>query len=99
MEGGRKGGEEMDQIAFYRALKAHCSQAKAECETCCLRLYCYTPPCERTDSMMEKVISFLDLEQNHTEGHERSGHYNCVHQLPCPCTLDMTTALGFSDRP
>ena len=88
----------MEQVDFYRAIKDHCSRENADCEKCCLRLYCYTPPCEVTDSMMEKVISFLDLEQTRMEPQDHSGHYNCVHQMQCPCELYMNGALGFSDR-
>lgn len=88
----------MKQIEFYRAIKQHCIQKKADCVKCCLRLYCYTPPCERTDSMMEKVIDFLDIPNSHTDYHNHSDHYICVHQPPCPCDLDMNNAIGGGPR-
>ena len=88
----------MKQIAFYRALKQHCINEKADCTKCCMRLYCYTPPCERTDSMMEKVIEFLEIQNNHTESENHSDRYKCVHQPPCPCNVDMSTALGYEHR-
>ena len=88
-------GDRMDQIRFYRAIKQHCIQEKADCTKCCLRLYCYTPPCERTDSMMEKVISFLAIPHSDMEADSHSDHYTCAHQPPCPCSLDMSSALGY----
>lgn len=88
----------MEQIEFYRAIKQHCAQSEGQCEKCCLRLYCYTPPCELTDCMMENVISFLFSEHSHTEGRDRSDHYTCVHLPQCPCDLDMSTALGSEHR-
>lgn len=44
---------------------------------------------------MEKVITFLELEHNHIENHGQTDHYKCDDQMPCPCTLDMSTALGY----
>lgn len=87
----------MKQIDFYRELKQHCIQA-GDCTKCCLRLYCYTPPCERTDSMMEKVIDFLDISHNRKEFHNHSDHCSDVRQMPCPCDLDMKNALGYEHR-
>lgn len=84
----------MEEIRFYRAIKQHCIEMDSDCTKCCLRLYCYTPPCERTDSMMDKVISFFDNEHIHKEYHNHSDHYTCVH-LTCPCNLDMSNALGY----
>lgn len=87
----------MDQITFYRNLKQHCTDQNAECTKCCLRLYCYTPPCERTDAMMEKVIEFLVETQNNRNGHSQNhekDHYTCRHQPECPCNMDMSSAIG-----
>lgn len=39
----------MDSMELHRALRAHCQKEKADCTKCCLRLFCYTPPCEMTD--------------------------------------------------
>ena len=84
----------MDQLDFYRALKRHCIQ-ESDCTKCCMRLYCYTPPCEQTDSMMEKVIAFLDdSQQIHKVSDSCSDHCTSVRQMPCPCSLDMSTAIG-----
>lgn len=77
----------MKQIVFHRALKQHCVEEKADCTKCCLRLYCYTPPCERTDSMMEKVISFLEIQHSKKVADDHSDHYTCVHQPQCPRDL------------
>lgn len=88
----------MDQMDFYRALKQHCIQAKAECEKCCLRLYCYTPPCEQTDGMVDKVISFLNIQNNHTESDDHSDHHIDICQMQCPCNMDMSSALGYEHR-
>lgn len=83
----------MKQIAFYRALKQYCIDHSADCANCILRLYCYTPPCEKTDSMMEKVISFLEEWCTRKGIQIQSDHYTCVHP-PCPRTLDMSTTLA-----
>lgn len=83
----------MDLMEFFRDMKAHCLSMNAECVKCCMRLYCYTPPCELTDSMVEKVTSFLG-EHNHTEGHNHSDHHSEVVQMPCLSGMDMSTALG-----
>lgn len=88
----------MEQIEFYRAIKQHCIQEKADCTKCCLRLYCYTPPCECNDGMMEKVIDFLDIPNSHTAGHNHLDHYICARQPPCPCNLDMNSAIGYESR-
>lgn len=93
----------MKQIEFYRALKEYCTWkskgSDVNCEDCCLRLYCYTPPCARTDDMMNLVINFLALEQTRMGGHVHLDHYNAHRQPECPCTLDMTTALGWDALP
>lgn len=89
----------MEQIEFYREIKAHCIKEKADCTKCCLRLYCFLPPCERTDGMMEKVIAFLASERTYTDIQDDSGHYICAHPPECPCTLDMNNALGFDTLP
>ncbi len=93
----------MTQIDFHRAIKRHCiaaakSSGEAGCEACCLRLYCYTPPCERTDAMMGHVIQYLSNGRNRTDCPDGSDHY-IYHQQPCPCTLDMSSALGFDGLP
>ena len=80
---------------FYMAMKAHCLQMKAQCENCCMRLYCYTPPCEKTDSMMANVISFLTTENSCTGSENHSDHHTEIAQMPCPCSMDMSTALGY----
>ena len=86
--------QQMDQLDFYRALKRHCIQ-EDDCTKCCMRLYCYTPPCEQTDSMMEKVIAFLDdSQQIHKVSDSCSDHCTSVRQMPCPCSLDMSTAFS-----
>lgn len=88
----------MKQIEFYRAIKQHCIDEKADCTKCCLRLYCYTPPCECTDSMMEKVIGFLEEQHSSTECQDQTDHYTCVHLPQCPCNMDMSSAIGYECR-
>ena len=85
-------------IEFHREIKAHCIRMNAECEKCCMRLYCYTPPCERTDYMMENVISFLAIENDCTGSESHSDHRTETVQMPCPCNMDMSTALGYEPR-
>ena len=85
----------MKQMEFYKAMKAHCTHMKAQCENCCMRLYCYTPPCEKTDSMMANVISFLATAQSCTGNENHSDHCTGAVQMPCPCNMDMSTALGY----
>lgn len=80
---------------FHNAMKTHCMEANAGCESCCMRLYCYTPFCEKTDSMVREVVKFLNLEQNCTEDRDCSDHYNEDARRRCPCSMDMTTALGY----
>lgn len=88
----------MNQYDFYTALKDHCKKMNAECEVCCMRLYCYTPPCEQTDFMLDKVISFLEKTPIHTESHDRSDRCNEIFHPPCPCNMDMSNALGYEPR-
>ena len=83
---------------FYREMKEHCIRMNAECENCCMRLYCYTPPCEKTDSMMANVISFLATAQSCTGNENHSDHCTGAVQMPCPCNMDMSTALGYEPR-
>lgn len=83
---------------FHRAMKEHCIRMNAECENCCMRLYCYTPPCEKTDSMMANVISFLATAQSRTGNENHSDHCTGAVQMPCPCNMDMSTALGYEPR-
>lgn len=85
----------MKQMEFYKAMKAHCTQMKAQCENCCMRLYCYTPPCNMTDFMLDKVISFLATEHSCSGNENHSGHCNEAAQMPCPCSMDMSSALGY----
>lgn len=82
-------------MEFHRAMKAHCIRMNAECENCCMRLYCYTPPCEKTDSMVANVISFLATAQSCTGNENHSDHCTGAVQMPCPCNMDMSTALGY----
>lgn len=58
-----------------------------------MRLYCYTPPCERTDEMMVQVIQYLD-EHMDMDDSIRQDHYS-VYERPCVLDLNMTGALGF----
>lgn len=97
MQGATVNIPQMDIMDFYHAMKTHCKNAKAKCENCCMRLFCYTPPCEKTDSMMEKIISFLALssEHNRTESDNHSVHHSEPVQMPCPCNMDMSNALGY----
>lgn len=83
----------MKQIDFYKALKQYCKDKRAECQNCCLRLYCYTPPCERTDEMMVQVIQYLG-EHMDRDSPTRPCHYT-VYERPCVLNLNMTGALGF----
>ena len=92
------GVQPMKQMEFHKAMKAHCIRMNAECENCCMRLYCYTPPCEKTDSMMETVISFLATEHIRTGSENRSDHCTGSVQMPCPCNMDMSTALGYESH-
>lgn len=85
----------MLQMDFHRELKQHCINEKAECEKCCMRLYCYTPPCERTDFMMQEVIEYLNIENNRMEDCNHLDHYNKNHLKKCPCSMDMSSALGY----
>lgn len=84
--------EKSKQIDFYRALKKYCRDKGADCKNCCLRLYCYTPPCERTDEMMVQVIQYLS-EHTDRDPPTRSDHYT-VCERPCVLDLNMTGALG-----
>ena len=88
----------MEHMEFYRAMKAHCKTMNGQCENCCMRLYCYTPPCEQTDYLNETVISLLTSSHTHTESCDRSSHCTSGHQMPCPCNLDMSTAPGCEPR-
>ncbi len=82
----------MNQIDFYRALKQYCINKQADCTQCCLRLYCYTPPCTRTDDMMAQVIQYLD-EHTGMDYSAHQDHYS-VCERPCVLNLNMSGALG-----
>ncbi len=88
----------MDSMELHRALRAHCQEEKADCTKCCLHLFCYTPPCEMTDGMMEDVISFAASRHSHTESQTHLCHCSDGRSMPCPCELDMSTALGYEHR-
>ena len=85
----------MDTIQFHKELKQHCKEQIDGCEKCCMRLYCYTPFCEKTDYMVEEVIAYLDIAHNRTEDCNHSSHHSGSHRMPCPCSLDMSTAPGY----
>lgn len=87
----------MDAIEFHKGLKQHCIQTGG-CEKCCMRLYCYTPPIERTEYMVNEIIAYLDIENNHTEDCSRSDHCTSDRLRKCPCSVDMSTALGYESR-
>lgn len=88
----------METKEFHRAMKEHCQSVQAECQNCCMRLYCYTPPCEQTDGMIDNIISFLSIEQNHTEADSHSDRHSVADRMPCPCSMDMSSALGYEPR-
>lgn len=85
----------MDVLKFHQAMKNHCLAENANCEKCCMRLFCYTPPCEKTDSMMETVMAFLSSPQSCTGSDSHSARHSAADQMPCPCNMDMSSALGY----
>lgn len=87
----------MDTMQFHKELKQHCIKA-GDCEKCCMRLYCYTPPIERTEHMVNEIISYLDIENNRMEDCNHSNHCTSDRLQKCPCNVDMNTALGYEHR-
>ena len=79
----------MKQIDFERAIKRHCVERKAECPQCDLRLYCYTPPCERNDSLVKSVIQFFEQDNDRYVALE--------HSLECPMKMDFRGAVGYEE--
>lgn len=92
-------GTNMDCKEFQEKMKQHCEQQENGCPQCCMRLYCYSPPVERTEYMLNEVIAYLDLEKsnNCNEIQTHSFHHNS-REMVCPCTLDMSSALGYEHR-
>ncbi len=88
----------MDTIQFHKELKQHCKEQIDGCEKCCMRLYCFTPFCEKTYYIVREVIAYLDIAHNRTEDCNHSIHHSGSHRMPCPCSLDMSTALGYEPR-
>lgn len=88
----------MDMLEFHHAIKGRCVERSADCTACDLRLFCYTPPCERTDEMMELVTEILTSQQSRTESQNHSDHRNGGPRLPCPCEMDMSSAPGYELR-
>lgn len=88
----------MSVMKFHRELKQHCSEQKDGCEKCCMRLYCYTPPCEKTDYMVNEVTTYLNIENNRMECCSHSDHCTSVRLQMCPCNVDMSSALGYEPR-
>ena len=84
----------MDQYDFYKALKEHCQKTQ-DCENCCMRLFCHTPPCDVTDRMMKSVIIFLMPDYNCMDSPTCLDRYKEAFEQPCPLSLDMTNALGY----
>lgn len=84
---------------YYAALKSHCqaNTEKGGCPQCDLRLFCHTPACGMTDEMVNMVIDFA-YEHNHMDCHDRLDRHSGLFQWPCPCNMDMSSALGFSPR-
>lgn len=82
-------------LDFHEAMKAHCIAADRNCEACCMRLYCYTPPCEKTDSMVKNVLSFLESQHIRTDCDSHSDRHTESDPMPCPCSMDMSTAIGY----
>lgn len=79
----------MKQIDFERALKRHCIKHGAECGNCDLRLYCFTPPCERTDAMMLSVIEYLRQDTDE--------YVALQHQPDCPLEIRFEGAVGYKE--
>lgn len=88
----------MDAIQFHNELKQHCKNQIDGCEKCCMRLYCYTPFCEKTDYMVGEVIAYLDIAHNRMEDCNRQDHCTSDRLQMCPCSVDMSTALGYEHR-
>lgn len=88
----------MDAIQFHNELKQHCKEQKDGCEKCCMRLYCYTPFCEKTDYMVNEVIAYLDIAHNRMEDCDHQDHCTSDRLQMCPCNVDMSTALGYEHR-
>lgn len=84
---------------FHDKMKQHCEQQSDGCPKCCMRLYCYSPPVERTEYMVNEVIAYLELENknNYNEIQTHLLHHNS-REMVCPCTLDMSNALGCEHR-
>lgn len=89
----------MDCVEFHDKIKQHCEQQIDGCPKCCMRLYCYSPPIERTQHMVNEVIAYLELNSvnNHNETQTHSSHCKS-REMVCPCTLDMITTLGYEHR-
>ena len=50
-------------LAFMEAMKKHCESVFPDnCDKCCMRLFCYTPPCEMSSALTHLVIDFLEGE-------------------------------------
>lgn len=81
----------MQQIEFYRALKQYCRDKQGNCKECCFRLYCYTPPGERSDDMMNQVIQYLSEKVFISN---QPDHY-IINNRPCPLKMDMKGAIGY----
>ena len=85
---------------YYDALKSHCHERvdHGGCEQCDLRLFCHTPACALTDEMLSMVIDFV-YEHTSRDDPTHSDHCKELFDWPCPCTLDMSNALGSDRRP
>jgi hypothetical protein len=84
---------------YYSALKSHCinRQKDGGCGQCDLRLFCHTPACVLNDEMLNMVIDFV-YERMDRGVPIHSDHCKELFDWPCPCTLDMTSALGSEFR-
>lgn len=80
---------------FFERLKQYC-KAQESCPKCCMRLFCYTPPMEKTAYMVNEVKTYL--EQNSTGDYVPSDHRISDRLQTCPLELDMSSALGYESH-
>jgi len=53
----------MTEKEFTEEIRQHCISNKMKCPQCCLRIFCYISPSEKTEAMIDEVLAYLALDK------------------------------------
>lgn len=87
----------LSQVRFNNMHRQYCELQGGQCEKCNLRVYCFTAPRERTDSLMEMIIFFILEELNPDVDVNTLPDYYSTIKAFCPARLHFKGAVGYEE--